>query len=303
MKTLIAPTESFIEVQRSTLAADVAAGSNMTLTLENNEGFADNAYVVIGEPGNETAELQQVNAAVVAGTDIQVATLVRAHKKGEPVLIYRYNQRKFYGSETAGGSYVELTGDGSPKTIGVDNPGGTLLEYTGSTYLYFKATYYNATTADETSLADANETAGDTSTRYTTLYRIRQKAGVVGNPFISDALIEEYREEAEDEINGFISQRYGIPLSYIPKIVRNIATKLAAGYLHDSEFAAESTGETWLKEAREYLMRIQKGQVELLTDEGSVISERASNSVGGFPDSSIDSNTSEKPKFTIDQKF
>lgn len=303
MKTLIAPTEAFVEIQRSTLAADVAAGSNMTLTLENNNGFADEAFVVIGEPGNESAELQQVNAAVVEGTDIQVATLVRAHKKGEPVLVYRYNQRKFYGSETVDGTYVELTGDGSPKGINVDNPLGTLLEYTGSTYTYFKATYYNSTTTDETSLVDANATAGDTSTRYTTLYRIRQKAGVVGNPFISDALIEEYREEAEDEINGYLSQRYGIPLTYTPKIIRNICTKLAAGYLHDSEFATEGTGETWLKEAREYLMNIQKGKVELLTDTGAVVSERAANSVEGFPNSTIDSNSREKPKFTIDQRF
>lgn len=303
MRQLSAPTEEFIKLAQSVLTADVAAGNNMTLVLENNTGFNENDFVVIGEIGNETAELQQVNQTVSAGSDIQVQTLVRSHKKGEVVTVLRFDKRKFYGCETVDGTFVELTGDGSPKAISVDNPTGTVLEYSGDTYSYFKATYYNSADLSETAIEDSIAVAGDTSSRYTTLYRIRQKAGVVGNPFLSDSLIEEYRQEAESEVNGYLSRRYAIPLTTIPKVIRNITTKLAAGYLHESEFAPEATGEKWTKEAREHLLQIQKGQVELLDDTGAVLAERSTNSPVGYPDSTLDSNTSEKPKFTIGQKF
>src|SRR4051794_23603959 len=101
MKSLIAVTDDFIKGERSTLAADVAAGSNVTLTLENNDGLATTDFIVIGVEGSEGAELQQINQAVTAGTSVRVGTLKFAHKAGEPVVRFRYNQRKFYGSLTA----------------------------------------------------------------------------------------------------------------------------------------------------------------------------------------------------------
>src|SRR5690606_2298954 len=100
MKQLLAPTEDFIKLERTELASDVSAGSNVTLALQNNDGMADNTYIVIGVEGSEKAELQQINAAVSPGANVQVATLKFAHKAGEPVVVYRYNKRKFYGSLT-----------------------------------------------------------------------------------------------------------------------------------------------------------------------------------------------------------
>jgi len=147
MKTLLAPTEDFIKQERSKLSTDASAGSNVTLVLENNDHFANTEYIVVGREGSEQAELCQINAAVSGGTDVRVATLVRSHKAGEPITKYRYNKRKFYGATSATGSYTELTGDGSPVTIQVDDPQGTLIEYSGSTYTYFKATYYNTSTS------------------------------------------------------------------------------------------------------------------------------------------------------------
>jgi len=138
MRTLLAPTEDFIKLERSTLNADATAGSSVSLTLKSNDGFSDNDYVVIGHEGSELAELQQINAAVSGVTAIQVATLKFNHKAGEPITFYRYNQRKFYGATSATGTYTELTGDGSPKDIQVDDPQGTILEYTGSAYTHFK---------------------------------------------------------------------------------------------------------------------------------------------------------------------
>src|SRR5690606_9306424 len=108
--------------------------------------------------------LQQINAAVSPGANVQVATLKFAHKAGEPVVVYRYNKRKFYGSLTKTGTFTELTDDGSPVDMQVDDPQGTRIEYTGlEGYLYFKATYYNSETADETDVADADPVLADES--------------------------------------------------------------------------------------------------------------------------------------------
>jgi len=122
MRSLLAPNEPFIKVETSKLAADATAGTSVTLTLENNNGFANADFIVIGYEGNELAELESINQAVTAGTTIRVATLKFNHVAGEPVTKYRYNQRKFYGATTVDGSYTELTSDGSPVTIQVDDP-------------------------------------------------------------------------------------------------------------------------------------------------------------------------------------
>ena len=132
MRQLTAPTEDFIKLERSRLKTGAAQGSNVTLVLENNDGLASGDFIVIGYEGSELCEIQQINQAVTPGTDVRVATLKFTHEANEPITKYAYNKRKFYGSLTEGGSYVELTADGSPVSIQVDDPMGTHLEYTGS---------------------------------------------------------------------------------------------------------------------------------------------------------------------------
>src|SRR5829696_6920292 len=184
MLSFIAPTEEFVRTEMGALNADASAASNVTLTLVNNDGLAENDYIAIGYEGSELCELEQINQAVSGATAVRVATLKFNHKAGEPIVKYRYNQRKFYGATSADGSYVELTAYGSPTTIQVDDPQGTTLEYTGSEgYTYFKATYYNSTSVEETDIEDREAVAGDQSGRYATLYNIRKHAGLAGNTF------------------------------------------------------------------------------------------------------------------------
>ncbi len=306
MKTLIAPTEDFIKLERSKLDADVAAGSNVTLTLLNNDGLALNGYLVIGIEGSEKAEIQIINVAVVAGTDVQVATLKFAHKKGEPVTLYRYNQRKFYGSILKAGSYVELTADGSPKDIQVDDPQGTILEYTGSEgYLFFKATYYNATTTDETATDDSEAVEADESKRYTSIYAIRVQAGLTNNPYINDARIERKRKQAESEINSCLISRYTLPLTEVPPLLNTICDLLAGGYIDFEEFGPEGEGKKWLGEARGILKAIKKGTQRLVATDGTELAVvSTTNVLKGYPDNDglSDADTPE-PHFGVDKEF
>jgi len=302
MRVLQAPTEDFIKQERTTLATDATAGSNVTLTLENNDGMANETFIVIGREGSEQAELCQINQAVSAGQSVRVATLLFNHKKGEPVTVYRYNKRKFYGATEAGGSYTELTSDGSPKTIQVDDPQGTILEYSGNTYTYFKATYYNSTTLTETSRDDADEVLADESARYATIYGIRKKAGLTENPYLSDGRVEDKRKQAENEINSTLITRYTLPLDEVPPLITLICELLAAGYLLYEEFGADGDGVKFLGEARGILKAIQRGDQRLIgTDSTELAVVTSTNVLRGKPDGSEEGD--EVRKFTIDQKF
>lgn len=302
MKTLLAPTEDFIRLERTTLDADVSAGSNVDLTLTNNNGMAENTFIVIGLEGSEKAELQKINEAVVAGTAVQVATLLFAHKKGEPVTVYRYDKRKFYGSLTIDGSYTELTADGSPASIQVDDPQGTRLEYSSSAYLYFKATYYNSVSGLETDVDDSTATNGDDSLRYASLYGIRKMAGFTQNPYITDGRIEQKRQQAENEINSAIFSRYVLPLAEIPALITYVCECLAAGYMHYEEYGPDGDAVKKLGEARALLKAIQDGRQKLLT---VALTElplvRSASGLYGKPDGSEVGG--EKRKFKINQKF
>lgn len=303
MKQLIAATEDFIKQERSKLNADASAGSNVTLTLLNNDSLADNDFLVVGVEGSEKAELVQINAAVVAGTAVQVATLKFAHKAGEPITKYRYNKRKFYGATASGGSYTELTADGSPVEIQVDDPQGTLLEYTGNEgYLYFKSTYYNSEDATETDIDDAEEVEADETKRYTSIYNIRKHAGLTENPYISDGRIETKRKQAESEVKASIGTRYALPLSEIPGVVQYITTLLAAGYIDFEEFGGDGQGVKWLGEARGMLKSIKEGRVALFgTDDTELTRQSNSGTLIGKPDGTETGD--ELVKFKISTRF
>lgn len=301
MKSLYTPSESFIKGERSALAADVTAGSNVSLTLESNDGMARYAYVAVGREGTEKCELEQINAVITGNTVVQVATLKHNHLKGEPVVVFRYNKRKFYGSTTEDGTYAELTTDGSPVAIQVDDPDGTLLEYTGlEGYTWFKSTYYNSQTVEETAIADSEAVLADETKRYCSVFAIRKQAGLTQNPFISDGDVEVYRKRAENEVNSILAARYALPLAEVPAIIENACALLAAGYIDYKEFGGEGQGVKWLGEARGILNSIKKGTQILLGADNVALASGSSHAaqLSGYPD-----DTTEESTFTIGQRF
>jgi hypothetical protein len=303
MRTLLAPTEDFIKLERTELDADAAAGSNVTLTLKNNSGMADNTFIVIGREGSEQAEIQKINQAVTAGVSVRVATLLFPHKKGEPITTYRYDKRKFYGALTSTGSYTELTGDGSPVAIQVDDPQGTRLEYSGSTYEYFKATYYNSVSGLETDIADSDAVNGDESARYTSIYSIRVQAGLTNNPYIGDGRIERKRIQAENEINSVLYRFYTLPLDEVPPLIQRVCELLAAGYVDFEEYGPDGQGVKWLGEARGILKSLKDGVQFLIGVDGTEL-ERTSGAHGiiSYPDE-VDDSRGPRQFFKMGQKF
>jgi phage gp36-like protein len=298
MKRLLAVTEDFIKGERGKLRADISAGSAVALPVESSQGVAAGDYIAVGYEGNELAEMCVVSS--VADTTITVATLKFNHKTSEPFVVFRFNQRKFYGSATSTGSYTQLSADGSPKDISVDDPQGTILEYSGSDYSYFKATYYNSTTGEETDTADADAVSGNESARYATLYAIRKHAGLAGNPRYSDLLIETKRKQAENEINSAIAARYVLPIAEVPALISQICELLAAGYIDYEEFGKEGEGAGWLATGRALLKSIQKGTQLLIGADGSELARHTNVArIDGYPD---DEDTDEE-QFSMSDRF
>lgn len=282
-RLLIAPTDDMVRGERGVLSENVSAGSNVTITMPNNDGFAQNDFVVIGYEGKEEAELQQVNQAVSAGGTIRVATLLRAHKAGEPVVVYRFNKRKFYGCATENGTYAELSG--SPATIQVDDLRGTFLEYAGTTYSYFKATYYNSSTTTETGDESPSLVVVENQTRYATLADIRGAAGIIGNPRISDGVVERARMYAEGVANAIVVGRYPLPLASVPSILSGAVEDIAAARIL-KRYMVDQEDDEWRnmqKEAMDTLKSIGSGDIILLDDDGLELAVSQREEGGGYP--------------------
>ena len=301
MISLYAPTEDFIKVERGVLGADVTAGSSVSVDVTNNDGLSDNDFIVIGHEGNELCEIQQIGGVVSAGADVTIDTVKFNHQKGEPWVKYRYDKRKFYGSTTEGGTYTELTADGSPVLIQVDDPQGSRIEYTGGEgYTYFKSTYYNSTDTTESSVSDADAVEADESKRYSSLYAIRKHAGLVGNSLYPEQRFELKRQQAESEINSYIAKKYVLPLSEVPGMIKYICELLGAGYIDYEEFGKEGEGVKWLGEARGMLKKIADGKMTLIGADGTEVTRVTKvGRLDGYPDGTIDDGAVDARKFKI----
>ena len=132
---------------RSVLDAAPAAGAT-SITVENNEGFANNDYLIIGNAGTDLAEVQRVNAGVSGNTALTVTATKFAHVIDEPVQKVRYNQARFYRAPSETGAAVLLA------TINLDFTAAD--QYTAFndeqsiSSDWFQTSWYNSQTSTET---------------------------------------------------------------------------------------------------------------------------------------------------------
>jgi hypothetical protein len=309
MKVLLAPTEDFIKRDKTSLTADSVPGNGTVFAVENGGNYAVHDWIVIGYEGDATAELCQISA--VGTTSLTVTTSLLTHKANEPIVQYRYNARKFYGATALAGAYTELTGYGSPVTIPVNDPQGTVLEYNGvEGYTYFKATYWNTYSSEESNVTDSDAVLADESVRYCSLYAIKTQAGLTNNPYITDGLVEVYRKRAENEVDSYLNARYVLPLlnstgvAEIPFLVENCTTLLAAGYMDYKEFGKDGEGVKWLGEARSILKKLQTpgGQQLLGADKMEMQTKTLSSSVMSYPDT-VDNDNGPVQVFGMRKRF
>lgn len=147
MKILSLKNESILDLVtvEAILKVPVAAGSTVTLTLDDNTGLSDNDFLLVGEIGKGKTEIAQIGAVVTRGVTVVVDTLVFAHPVGTPIKKIPYNQVKFYYAATLAGDKSAL---GSAVAIDVEKDFTSYEDSTNVTGFGF-FTFYNSTSTAE----------------------------------------------------------------------------------------------------------------------------------------------------------
>lgn len=309
MKTFICPLENFIKSEKTEITSDASTGT-VAVAVKNTNGIVVDDFCIVGIEGDDQTEIAQV-VSVVENETITFSNLRFAHKSGTLITKIRYNQRKLYGCATKTGTFVAI---GSATGIEVDNPRGTYFEYTGTTYVYFKATYYNSETAEESDIDDAKAIQAGIANHYCSVYDIREEAGFLENPYISDGMINARRLVAENEIKASVGVIYSLPLSADCEIIKQIARLLSAGWLMYKEYGSEASGTAKdgmekVKEARSMLKSIRERRLILLDEDDTELNKVTSpmTQVKGWPDSTTEdadeADSGGEIKFRIMKQF
>lgn len=277
--------------QQTELTADIAAGVS-ALTVKNNDGFAT-GYGLLGQIGGELSELIDISG-ITGDTTISLSTATDlAHKEYDRVYMLFGNQMKLYRAANVDGSQPadsEFAVVGSAVDISTDRTYTVLTDSDGGSDYWYKFTYYNSTTDDESDLSNSNASRGGGGTNYCSIDSIRHEAGFDDATYITDQMIDAKRRAAQDEVNSTLSGVYTIPFTtpVNPWIV-DITVRLAAGLLLVTQYSAFRTqstanGSERIESARADLKDLQLKQ-KVLTDETgtSTALDGSQGSFSGWP--------------------
>jgi len=236
MRQFYAPTEDIIKSAKGFFSADHSAGVT-TINLKNTSQFEAGKYICLGREGDETSELRLISS-IDSSTAITISVATTfAHYIDQATTQFDYNQRKLYSRASSTGAWTQVTSD-SPKNIAVDTPLGTLFEDSaGTSTTQYICTYYNVQGAIETAQADAKVVTGtSTSTNLATIQQIRNSAGWQDNAYVSNARIDEARQQVQGEVWASLRSRYTFPLTRNSSFLQRIVVDMAVGYLFIDEY-------------------------------------------------------------------
>ncbi|PPH83922.1 hypothetical protein [Rathayibacter sp. AY1D9] len=173
--------QSFVESnirERGELAAAAPVGAT-SLTVRSTEGFLPGHTIYVGALSREGCE----RVVIANATDPTVLTLLTPltlnHSQFEPVtsvvgdLIHIYRAANIDGSVPADDFFTVL----ATRNIDPDQLSSYYTDAGGSSAFWYRSTYYNATTNDETALSNSDPVRGDDFGHYATIAAIRSEAG------------------------------------------------------------------------------------------------------------------------------
>lgn len=184
---------------RSNLTAKANAGQ-ANIVVQNVSDFSVDDPIIIGTPGQELTEIKKISS--ISGKTITLsANLDNTHPENTRITYIKYDQVKFYKSDSEDGTYTEA----ETKDIAIDEP-HTL--YSSPLSYYFKIAYYNSITAELSGYSVAVSSSG--FERYSLIK-------------LQDALFKKFRDEKEqflerDEITTWIGE---IKDDMVNKIIDN----------------------------------------------------------------------------------
>ena len=282
-------------LETTSLSADAASGQAV-LTVENNQNFSADKHVLIGRKGSETVEKIQVLSVAGVSTITATANLAKSHQKFDTVTRLFGNKVRVYrasnvdGSQPADGSFTLLT----TVDIDYDDQQTSYTDADGSSDYWYKATFYDSVGTTETPLGDSGAVRGGGFGNYTSIESIRKEAGLQGNTYVTNELIDEKRQAAQAYINSALAGRYEVPFtSPINPLIAEITRVLAAGYVLTKEYG--NTSSSTYKEGKDKinsvtnedktgtLDRIDSGSLTLVGATGVSVAATGGGNTAGWP--------------------
>lgn len=221
-------------LNRTTLTQDEAAAVS-SLNVVNSADFVAGP-VLIGAPGGQSTEMATATAPGLSSQiPLSTATTLQ-HNNNEPVFVLFGNQLKVYSATDQYGTGQQPDDDnfalvGTPIALDASQTHTLFTDGDGVAGMWYKFTYYNSVSGAETAVADSNAVQVG-RLHYVSTDQVRRAAGFTNSPNVTESIIAEFRDAAENEINGALLPVYAFPLpTPTNPIVVQIAKDIAAGEL------------------------------------------------------------------------
>ena len=189
---------------KTRLSADASAGAT-SCTVDNNDDFATNDYVVFGEKGEELTEIVILTGTTDNDQLDHSGGTIFAHNARTPVREIKYNQVKVYSASSKTGSYSLLT----TLDLTPDEEVTTYDDTTGTSNTWYKVKYYNETTDTLSSFSAPVQGTGYTEKSLKSM---------------TDEVLEEYGDPNSDETPRTKVRRY------LRAGVRNLTKEIIKAY-------------------------------------------------------------------------
>lgn len=290
--------ESFKKInlrERTVLTEDVAVGAT-SIKVESTQGYVAGQVIYLGALAREGCE-RAVVSAVTDETTIGLAqAVVSAHRRfdavtgvlGDRIRIYRAPNTN--DQPPADDAFAVL----GSRAIDPDQASTFYTDSTGSADYWYKGTYWDETTNEETALSAADPMRGDDYGRYAQLDEIRIESGFSNSTNLPDYNIDQQRRAAESEINAALAAKYTVPFKPVPEIIHTLTVQLAAGLLAYDQFR-DRTSQAKVDAARKLLAGYAVGDGLITDADGN--SMTSGDTIRSYP------NADAPRMFSVHQRF
>lgn len=231
------------KVEKTYLNANAAAAAT-SVTVKSVQNVVVGRYLLLGKPAQENTELVRITDVTDFVCGINPAAS-KAHQRYDDVTVLHANKLRVYraaapsSGKPALGDYTLL----DTVDIDYDNMSTRFSDDGGGVGHYYRYTYFNSQLNEETELEQSDEVRGGSVNDYCSIRDIREEAGIVNNPYISDVYVAGQRTRAQSVINSALKGNYTIPFTApVPGVVERMTILLAAGYILKREFGNGALG-------------------------------------------------------------
>lgn len=192
-------------LEKTYLTSAISTGAT-SLAVVNNEGFANNQRLLIGELGGEKTEI--VTCSGTSGdTSLTIGATNFSHDANTPIYILRFDQAKIYRSTNGGSTYSLLA------TVDLDVDNANLAtdydDTTGLTSYYYKNTLYHSISTVESDYSDPIK--GEGYLRNQTGYiidEVLQEVGDQAEQFVSRSELLGYFNDVNDDLQTYAAKPF-----------------------------------------------------------------------------------------------